>query len=79
MTPNSYDNPERNKSVFSAVPAGFFSGASFNYSGDRAYFCSSSQNAGSSWWHRYLNYNSTQVLEDVAGKGNGYSVRCVRD
>ena len=79
MTPNSYDNPERNKSVFSAVPAGFFTGASFNYSGDRAYFCSSSQNAGSSWWHRYLNYNSTQVLEDVAGKGNGYSVRCVRD
>ena len=78
MTPNSYDNPERNKSGFSAVPAGIFSGASFYNSGDSAIFWSSSVD-GSDSWYRYLGTSNTGVYGDGSGRHGGFSVRCVRD
>ena len=78
MTPNSYDNPDRNKSGFSAVPAGYFAGSSFNNAGNPAYFWSSSVR-GSYSWGRYLANSSPHVDEYNGYRSHGFSVRCVRD
>ena len=78
MTPNSYDNPDRNKSGFSAVPAGSFYGSSFANAGNDAYFWSSSVN-GSNSWNRDLSGSNTYVNEYYYYRSYGFSVRCVRD
>jgi len=68
-----------NATGFSAVPAGYCSGSSFNGAGDRAYFWSSAQNSSNSAWNRYLHYNNAYVLRYNDYKSNGFSVRCLRD
>ena len=78
MTPNSYDNPDRNKSGFSAVPAGYFYGSSFHNAGLNANFWSSSV-IGSYSWYRALYYVNAHVREYDNYRSNGFSVRCVRD
>ena len=79
MTPNSYDNPDRNKSYFSGVPAGRFMGASLVYSGEINYFWSSSVASGSNSWYRSLYWSEPNVWETSEGWELGFSVRCVRD
>ena len=69
-----------NATGFSAVPAGYF-GSSFNYSGRRACFWSSTESEyGSSYAYlRYLDYNYASVSSYTNPKSYGYSVRCLRD
>ncbi len=78
MTPNSYDNPDRNKSGFSAVPAGIFGGSSFGNVGDNAYFWSSSVSSSGSWY-RNLPFDYPLVYENGTNRYRGLSIRCVRD
>ena len=78
MTPNSYDNPDRNKSGFSAVPAGIFGGSAFSNAGDNAYFWSSSVNSSGSWY-RNLPFDYPLVYENGTNRYRGLSIRCLRD
>ena len=77
------DQSANNTTGFSAVPAGNRN-ASPSYSGDRAYFWSSSQRVYSPHqaYYRFLTYNNAEVRMldgDGDGKYKGYSVRCLRD
>ena len=69
-----------NATGFSAVPAGYGSGA-FNGAGDYALFWSSSQYDSNDYaWNRYLIYHSADVyLSNYGNRFWGYSVRCLRD
>ena len=80
MTPNSYNNPERNSSGFSAVPAGYLESTEFKYMEGRAYFWSSTvRTSGTNSWGRQLTYSGTDVTEYFYVMSRGMSVRCVRD
>ena len=70
-----------NSTGFSAVPAGFCHGSSFNVAGNYAYFWSLSQYEGNPnyTYYRYLNYFYANVYRNANDKSIGYSVRCLRD
>ena len=68
-----------NATGFSAVPAGFHTGSSFNYSGSDAYFWSSTEYSSSNAYNRTLYYNSYYVYSCNYTKSCGCSVRCLRD
>ena len=68
-----------NATGFSAVPAGYRLGSSFNNSGGNAIFWSSTESSSSYAYARYLNYNSAGVYSNTGSKSYGYSVRCLRD
>ena len=66
--------PGRNSSGFSALPAsGYYS------FGDYAGFWSATEFDSSLAWLRHLLYNNAGVYRDGNPKGDGYSVRCLRD
>ena len=73
------DQTSNNTTGFSAVPAGYCSGSSFNYAGYHAYFWSSTQDGSSNAWDRILRYNNASVGRNSNDKSYGFSVRCLRD
>ena len=68
-----------NATGFSAVPAGYCYGSSFDNVGYDAYFWSSTQNHSNNAWFRGLYYCYAGVHRNYNGKDNGFSVRCLRD
>lgn len=81
MTPNSYNNPDRNNSGFSAVPAGYFFniGSSYQEAGRWARFWSSTLDDPNARFY-YIIYNDNHVYD--IGRENtecAHSVRCLRD
>ena len=68
-----------NATGFSAVPAGYHYGSSFDNSGSYAYFWSSTEYSSSDAYGRGLRYNSASVYSNLNYKSYGYSVRCLRD
>ena len=77
--PGDYGNADRNVSGFSAVPAGYCGGSSFNGAGYYAYFWSSTQGGSHYAWYRSLRYDSADVRRNSDLKYRGFSVRCLRD
>ncbi len=67
-------------SGFDALPAGYwYADNSWFYElTDGTNFWSSSE-TGTTAWYRYLFYNDKRVYRYDESKGNGYSVRCVKD
>ena len=70
-----------NATGFSAVPAGFCEGSSFENAGSATFFWSSSQFEGNSnrAYNRYLQYWVASVDRGNFDKLNGFSVRCLKD
>ena len=68
-----------NATGFSAVPAGYHYGSSFDNSGSYAYFWSSTECSSSDAYYRGLNYHNATVSSYNDYKSYGYSVRCLRD
>ena len=70
-----------NSTGFSALPGGYryFSDGSFDNLSYYGYWWSSTENAGSNAWRRYLYYYYANVARSLSDKGNGFSVRCLRD
>jgi uncharacterized protein (TIGR02145 family) len=74
-----YGNADRNVSDFSAVPAGYCFGSSFNYADLYAYFWSATQYSSYDAYYRYLYFNSAGVYRGNSTKYFGRSVRCLRN
>jgi uncharacterized protein (TIGR02145 family) len=66
---------------FRVLPAGYryYSGSSFNYRGNYAYFWSSSAYSSTNAWNRYFYYLYATVYRSYNSRSYGFSVRCVRD
>jgi len=79
MTPNSYNNPDRDKWGFTAIPAGRYGVAQFLDSGEGVYFWTSIEvDAGSAkCW--YLGAGYPGLENDALDKEHGRLVRCMRD
>ncbi|MCQ2270439.1 MAG: hypothetical protein MJZ52_04340 [Bacteroidales bacterium] len=73
------DNPTRNLTGFSAVPAGNCFNGSFGVFGSRAYFWSATQGDVSLAWYRDLRSNASSVGRTNGPMDNGISVRCLKD
>jgi uncharacterized protein (TIGR02145 family) len=69
-----------NSSGFSALPGGYrgINGA-FLLIGSNGYWWSSSESNSTYAWWRLLYYDNSYIYRSSHGKGNGFSVRCVRD
>ncbi len=52
---------------------------SFNNLGSNAYFWSASENSSTNAWNRNLNSGNSQSGRGNFTKGDGFSVRCLRD
>lgn len=77
LAPN---NGATNESGFSALPGGYrFWDGDFHDMGYYAVFWSYTEHDSGHAWHRYLNYDYSQVCRDYLDKRRGFSVRCVRD
>ena len=78
-TPNSYDNPERNKTEFCALPGGKFGDSGTVLAGSHSLFWSFSQ--GTANYSLAQNFSSTVEwpYRGAQPKSEGRSVRCVRD
>lgn len=65
---------------FSALPAGFRSNIG-NYLAIhwQGYWWTASESDTSSAWVRYISTNNTKVSRNISFKGDGYSVRCVKN
>ena len=72
-----------NSSGFTGLPAGFRSGNGlFELIGSYGFWWSSSSSEFDTRyaWNGYLNYSNANTIPDYGGyKGNGFSVRCIRD
>ena len=74
------DPSSNNATGFSAVPAGYCDGSSFDVAGLYAYFWSSTQEDYSNYaYGRYLYYYNAYVARFNYAKYYGFSVRCLRD
>ncbi len=78
-TPNSYSNPNRNSSGFSALPAGYCEGSSFLTAGYYAHFWSATSFSGHAACCPGLYASNAGVYRIFGSKYYGFSVRCVRD
>jgi uncharacterized protein (TIGR02145 family) len=80
-TVGNTDCPEyRNKSGFTALPAGKFDRASsFFYPGYYAYWWSATEDGHNKAWGRNLHFNYRHILRYSRFKEEGYSVRCVKN
>lgn len=81
MTGSIGNNPATNNSSgFSALPSGNrdSQGTFSQQIGSFCDFASSTTN-GSTFWDRYLSFNSNTVARNSSGFNGGYSVRCVKD
>ena len=73
------NNPSTNNATgFSARPAGGC-GSYYYYFGSTASFWSATQDTSSYAYDRHLNYSNVLVTRNNRYKGNGCSVRCVRN
>ena len=80
--PGSYENPERNSTGFSALPAGNFTteGADgFDHIGGHASFWTSTQVSRFASNFRGFGFDLNGVNRGTYSKYSGHSVRCVRD
>jgi uncharacterized protein (TIGR02145 family) len=70
-----------NESGFTCLPGGYRSSDDgiFDYLGSHNYFWSSSQNDDYSTWGRGIYYSDAIVDRFTTDKGNGLSVRCLKD
>ena len=69
-----------NSSGFNGLPSGYCSSnGSFSDIIDFGYFWSSTEDDTSSAWYRDLYNNNTKFTRGKSNKGNGLSVRCLRD
>lgn len=69
-----------NESGFSALPGGYRNHLGpCNTTGDNGHWWSATEYNATTSWTRYLNCNATYVSRYSSIKGNGFSVRCVRD
>ena len=69
-----------NTSLFSALPGGslgFYGG--FDPIGSRCYWWSSTESGTLRAWYRYLESGNGNTIRDYVGKGDGLSVRCLKD
>lgn len=69
---------ENNATGFSAFPAGYY-GGKYDDLGSNAYFWSTTDFADDYAYNRTISYDKAIVYRDSSGKGNGFSVRCVRN
>ncbi|MCP4090431.1 MAG: hypothetical protein GY746_11670, partial [Gammaproteobacteria bacterium] len=77
---NSSNTGATNNSGFTALPGGYrYWLGGFSLVGYNANFWSSAENNSYYPWGRILSYGSSNVLRINYAKGNGYSVRCVKD
>ena len=73
------NNPSSNNATgFSAFPVGYYYGYYGSFGND-AGFWSSTEDGSNRAWRRYLGYDDANVSRNGNNKGNGFSVRCVRD
>jgi len=74
------DGTSTNSSGFSGLPGGYrnYNGTFYN-EGLYGYWWSSSESYSFFAWFRYLHYNDGKVFRFDNPKGNGFSVRCLRD
>jgi len=79
----SLNTDATNESGFTALPGGYrtYDSSIFRNIGIAGYWWSSSQLTTSDAWYRRMASGGIYVLRDANGddKGNGFSVRCVRD
>ena len=69
-----------NESGFAGLPGGYrFYNGTFYSIGDYGYWWSSTEYNTYNAWNRNLNYNIGNVYRTNLDKGNGFSVRCLRD
>ena len=66
-------------SGFSGLPGGSFSWGSFNGIGTYGMWLSSSEVSEYGMWYRMIKYDSPGSRRETYTKGNGFSVRCLRD
>jgi len=79
-TPGYTSDPDRNATGFSGVPVGGYGGGNLFNVGSSATFWSAASLNNSKAYNRYLSYNNSSFYEDNdIGKGDGRSVRCVRN
>lgn len=65
---------------FSALPGGYrLIGGVFLYLGSYGYWLSSSESDDLNSWNRSMNFGNFSILTIGSNKGNGYSIRCVKD
>jgi uncharacterized protein (TIGR02145 family) len=72
---NAPNTGATNESGFTALPGGYRSGSM----GGDAYFWSSTQYDSGAAFRRFLYFNNSAVERYFAGKGDGFSIRCVKD
>tara|TARA_B100001029_G_C15041849_1_gene444213 strand:+ start:722 stop:1777 length:1056 start_codon:yes stop_codon:yes gene_type:complete len=70
-----------NESGFTGLPAGYRNTNSGDYIniGFDGYFWSSTEHSSELAWRLYLFYYSSGCAQDVFGKPNGFSIRCLKD
>ena len=78
---NDPNTAATNSSGFTGLPGGWCdSFGTFSTLGDVTYWWSSSESSiTSDAWNRFLNHNSASVTRSTGTKGNGYSVRLIKD
>jgi len=68
-----------NGTGFSGLAGGGKYGGNFVGTDDTGVWWSGSENSGYYGWNRYLSPSSQESGRDVKNKGNGLSVRCLKD
>ena len=70
-----------NATGFSAMPAGdcHYNWGYENFGNGTLFWTSTENSSNGNAWRRYLSYNAAVVNRDNKDKGNGFSVRCLRD
>lgn len=70
-----------NATGFSAMPAGdcHYNWGYENFGNGTLFWTSTENSANGNAWRRHLSYNAAVVNRDNKDKGNGFSVRCLRD
>jgi len=76
MTPNT---GATNETGFSALPGGLYSSGIVIYTGERAYFWTSTKDSFSDYLSRSLDFDKATVYRGANPKKHGLSVRCVKD
>ncbi|MFN5317502.1 MAG: FISUMP domain-containing protein [Bacteroidia bacterium] len=77
---NSHNIFSNNESGFSGLPGGYRTNyGTFLVFGDYGLWWSTSEADGTNAWYRSLKYSNNSVSRTNYSKGNGLSVRCLRD
>ena len=74
-------NSSFGKSGFSVLPAGSFDGKVYGNFASFAYFWSATEYEyySGNAYYRYIYYNYAGIVSNYSSKGDGFSVRCVKD